>query len=288
MTLFLQIKLYNVVKAGEKMVVYADILIIVNFIVDYFLLLLSAKFLQKKVRLWRLIVAAAVGGFFSLYIFLPQTNFLCQIAIQLLMCMVLCFITFGFEGIKNFLRSVAVLFAVNFAYSGAMIAVWIVFKPYGMVINNSVVYFNISPIFLILFSVLGYFAVMVLRKLLKKSFSQNAYCFVTVHCDNRTIKLDGIVDSGNSLEDVFGISVIFITDKKVVSNVLGDEIQNPARFRKIPCNTVAGERLLDGYRIDKAQVVYENKKYDFKNPILAVSVTPLEDCKIIVNPENLV
>ena len=270
------------------MVVYADILILINFIVDYFLLLLSVKFLQKKVRLWRLIVAAAIGGFFSLYIFLPQTNFLFQVAIQLLMCMALCFITFGFGDVKNFLRSVAVLFAINFAYSGAMIAVWLIFKPYGMVINNSVVYFNISPIFLILFSVFGYFAVSILRKFLKRSFSQNVHCFVTVCCENRTLKLDGIVDSGNSLEDIFGISVIFITDKNVVLNVLGNEIQNPVRFRKIPCNTVAGERLLDGYRIDKAQVEYENKKYDFKNPILAVSVTPLEDCKIIVNPENLV
>lgn len=269
------------------MVVYADILMLVNFIVDYFLLSLTSHFLHKNPKLWRRLLGAAAGGVFSLYIFLPQTNFFFQSTVQLLMCATLCFISFGFGDIKTFLRSAAVLFCVNFAYSGAMIAVWLIFKPYGMVINNSVVYFNISPLFLILFSVIGYFTVLVLRKLLKKTFSENTYCDVTVNCGSNTLKLRGIIDSGNSLSDVFGISQIFITEENIVDALLGKQKQNPVRFRKIPCSTVAGERLLDGYRIDNAKVFYNNKKYEFKNPVLAVSGAPLNDCKIIINPENL-
>lgn len=269
------------------MVVYADILILVNFTVDYFLLRLAAHFLHKKPRFLRLILGAAIGGIFSLYIFLPQSVFAVQSAVQIAMCAVLCLATFGFENIKNFLRSAVVLFAVNFGYSGAMIAVWLVFKPYGMVINNSVVYFDISPIFLILFSVVGYFVVLILRKILKSAFLPNSYCDVTVECDNHSAKLRGIVDSGNSLTDVFGFSQVFITDGEIASAFLGEEMKNPIRFRKIPCSTVTGESLLDGFRIDGAVILYNNKKYNFKNPILAISTTPLDDCEIIVNPENL-
>ena len=270
------------------MTVYADILILVNFIVDYFLLLITSRFLHKKPRLWRLLTGALSGGLFSLYIFLPQSNFLFQSLVPILMCAMLCLIVFGFGDIKNFCRSVAVLFAVNFAYSGAMIAVWLLFKPYGMVINNSVVYFDISPLFLILFSVLGYFISVFLRRVLQKSFSQNTYCDVTVSCGDNISNLIGIADTGNSLKDVFGLSEIFITDERIVDKLLGCEKQNPTRIRKIPCGTVTGERLLDGYRIDHAAVVFNNKKYNFKNPILAVSTTPLDDCEIIVNPENLI
>lgn len=269
-------------------IVYADILILVNFVVDYFLLRFTAHFLRKKLRLWRLLTASFLGGIFSLYIFVPQSNFFVQIAVQLLMCAVLCFVCFGFESVKEFFWRSAVLFAVNFAYSGAMIAVWMLFKPYGMVINNSVVYFNISPIFLIVFSVVGYFGVLLIRRLLKKKFSQNVCCKVTLFCKNQSISLDGIVDSGNSLSDVFGVSQIFITEKKFAENLLGEEVKNLTRFRKIPCNTVAGDRLLDGYRIDKAKVFYNDKVYEFKNPVLAISATQLVDTKIIVNPENLV
>ena len=232
-------------------------------------------------------MSAAAGGVFSLYIFLPQTNFLCQSAVQLLMCAILCLISFGFGGIKTFLRNAASLFCVNFAYSGAMIAIWYIFKPYGMVINNSVVYFDISPLFLILFSIVGYFGVLLARRLLKKTFSQDTYCDVTVCCGGKTLNLCGIADTGNSLVDVFGLSEIFITEAAVIDALLGEQSKNTSRIRKIPCNTVTGERLLDGYRIDSATVRWGDKNYSFKNPILAVSQTPLADSKIIVNPENL-
>lgn len=267
------------------MVVYADILILVNFIVDYFLLGISSHFLHKKPRLWRLLSGAFAGGLFSLYIFLPQTNFLFEITVHILMCGIMCFITFGAYGAKDFFRCAAVLFAVNFAYSGAMIAVWYIFKPYGMVINNSVIYFNISPLFLILFSVIGYFCVLLLRRLLENTFPQNTKCEVTIYLADKKLYLCGIADTGNSLRDVFGISQIFITEETIVDAILGEEKQNPTRFRAIPCGTVTGEKLLDGYRIDKAEINYNKRKFEFKNPVLAVSHAPLDDCQIIVNPE---
>ena len=269
------------------MTVYADILMLVNFVVDYFLLLLSAKFLHIKTKLIRLILSAAVGGVLSLYILLPQSKIFLQIFVHILMSSVLVFVAFGFKNIKCFCRNTATLFCVNFAYSGAMIAVWLTFKPHGMVINNSIVYFDISPIFLILFSVIGYFVAIVIRKIFKKPFLQNTHCEVSLFCGDKKRVLNGIADTGNSLEDVFGISQIFITDKDIIDALLENEKQNPTRFRKIPCNTVSGKALLDGYRIDGANVLFENKIYNFKNPILAVSQTTLSDAKIIVNPKNL-
>lgn len=269
------------------MAVYADILILVNIIADYFLLLLACQFLHTHPRLWRMIVSAVVGGLFSLCIFLPQTNFLLESGIHILTCATMCLIAFGFENAKTFLRSVAVLFLVNFAYSGAMIAVWFLFEPYGMVINNSIIYFDISPLFLVLFSVIGYFVAMLLKKILKKPFLQNTYCDIELFCCDKKIITNGIADTGNSLKDVFGISQILITDKDTADMILCDQKQNPARFRKIPCDTIAGEKLLDGYRIDRAKIKFNNKEFRFENPILAVSTTPLRDAKIIVNPENL-
>lgn len=269
------------------MVVYADILILVNFAVDYFLLAICRRFINKKARLWRMLLSAALGGVFSLYILLPQSKFLLQCMVQVAMCMVLCWAAFGFENVKSFLRNTLILFCVNFAYSGAMIAMWLLFKPHGMVINNSVIYFNVSPLFLVLFSVVGYFAVMVLRRLFKKNFSQNVYCDVTLFCNNSSLSLQAIIDTGNSISDVFGISQIFIVDQNVITSLLKTEIDNPARFRKVPCNTVTGEKLLDGYRIDYADVHCDKNKYRFKNPILAVSQTSLKDCQLIINPETL-
>ena len=269
------------------MTVYADVLMLVNFVVDYFLLALTCRFLRLKPPLVRLLLSSAVGGVCSLYIFLPQTSFILNCLAHSFMCAVICLVAFGFENIKKFLRCAATLFCVNFAYSGAMIALWLVLKPKGMVINNSVVYFNISPLFLLLFSVLGYFIVILIRKIVKPPFLPNSKCQVSIWCGEKHLELSGIVDTGNSLEDVFGLSEIFITEACFADAILGEQKQNPARQRKIPCATVVGESLLDGYRIDKAEVVFNNKKHIFKNPILAVSGTAIAEAQIIVNPENL-
>ncbi len=266
------------------MTVYADILILVNFIVDYFLLLLTEKLLHKKIRLHRLLLGAATGGIFSLYIFLPQVNFVLEFLVHILMCAIMCFITFGFYGVKDFFRCEVSLFAVNFAYSGAMIAVWYFFEPDGMVINNSVIYFDISPLFLIVFSVLGYFIVSILKRCLEKTFPQNTKCEVTVCCGNKSLNLSGIADTGNSLSDAFGISQIFITEIDIVDVLLCGE-DRQTRYRAIPCDTVTGSEILDGYRIENAEILYNKRKYTFKNPVLAVSRVPLKDSKVIINPE---
>lgn len=269
------------------MVVYADILMLVNFVVDYFLLRLASKFLHRRAAIGRTLLSAAIGGICSLYIFVPKTNFFIETVIHIFICATLSVVAWKFESIKVFLRSTVVLVAVNFAYSGAMIAVWLVFKPYGMVINNSVVYFNVSPMFLIAFSVIGYFLTIALQKLLKKKFAQNTFCDVTLVCEENSVRLKGIVDTGNSLKDAFGLSQIFITDQEIVDMVLQQEKNNPTRLRKVPCGTIVGNGLLDGYRIDNVKINFENKDYEFKNAVLAISNERLVDCKLIVNPESL-
>lgn len=272
------------------MVVYADILVLVNFAADYFLLLLTSKLLHKKTRVLRLIGAAGLGGIFSLGIFLPQTHFLIEIIMHILMCSAMCLAAFKTRNFKDFLRNTVYLFCVNLIYSGAMIAVWYLFKPNGMVINNSVVYFNISPVFLIIFSIIGYFCVSVIRRIIEKSFPQNTECEVTVHCFDKDLKLFGIADTGNSLKDAFGMSEIFIVGKDTADTLLGNDKNNEfckPRYRAVPLNTVTGADILDGYRIDRAEVVCNKQILKFKNPVLAISHTPLKDCEIIVNPEIL-
>ncbi len=272
------------------MTVYADILFLINLIVDYFLLRLTAAMLRLKPRLWRLLLGAVAGGAFSLYIFLPQSHPVFEIIIHIIMCAILSVVTFGFKSLVAFFRASAVLFCVNFAYSGAMIALWFIFKPYGMVINNSVVYFNISPIFLIIFSVSGYFLTSLLRRLLAKKFPQSAQCEVMLFINERSINLSGIIDTGNSLKDTFGIAEIIIVSKDTADRLLGtnartDELS--CRYRAIPCTTVGGTEILDGYRIDHARIIYNNRNHFLKNVIIAISRAPLSGAQAIINPESI-
>lgn len=272
------------------MAVYADILILVNFAVDYFIIALAALILRIRLKLWRQLLAAFLGGLSSLYIFLPSSNPIIELTVHILICGILAFVCSYNGSLKAYFRFAVAIFAVNFAYTGAMIALWLVFKPYGMVINNSVIYFNISPVFLILFSVIGYFLAAFLKKLLAKKFSQSITCKIHTAVGQKTVTLDGIIDTGNSLKDVFGLSQIIISDSDAIKQLFGEHkssTEYKIRYRAIPCRTIAGRELLDGWRVDRAEVEYLNKKFILKNAVLAESKVPLIDCRAIINPDDL-
>lgn len=272
------------------LIVYADVLVFLNLVVDYFLLLATAKIIKIKTKVFRMVLASFVGGLFSLYIFFPVSNIFIETLIKLGFCLVMVLVAFGFLGFKDFLRNAIVLFLVMCGYGGIMVAVWYAFKPNGMVINNSVVYFNISTVWLVVFTVATYFILSLLKFVFSKSSQYAKVCSVWVSADNKSCSFEAIIDTGNSLEDVYGKSEIIIVDKFCVEKLFGStdyfSSKISPRYRLLPCGTVAGNSFLDGVRCDSGSITVNNKKILLNKPILAVSKVPLNDgYQGIVNPK---
>ena len=270
------------------LIVYADVLIFLNLIVNYFLLCACFKILKQTPKTIRVILSAAVGGLSSLYIFLPRLNILLEAFLKITTCALMVLICFGFKNAKAFLKNVGILFAVTCAYGGITFAFWLTFKPYGMVINNSIAYFNISPLTLIIFSVTAYLVFSISSFIFGKISKFAKKCSVTVFANNKSVRLEAIIDTGNSIEDVFSNSQIIIADQTQVNKLFSTEDKNSSRYRILPCNTVSGSSILEGFRCDSAIVINENTKTVLQKPILAISKTDLKDgYNAIINPEAI-
>ena len=74
------------------MVVYADILIVTNFIVDYFLLAITGKAVKQVPSLLRSLLAALFAACGSLIIFLPEQNAALRLLFRLSLGYVICLI----------------------------------------------------------------------------------------------------------------------------------------------------------------------------------------------------
>lgn len=258
-------------------------------IVDYFLLLCTKRFVKRKATTVRMVLASLEGGLFSLYIFLPQSAVIVELLVRMIVCFFMSLTAFGFLNFKEFMKNSGSLFLITCLYAGIMTAVWKLFKPNGMVINNSVVYFNISATALITFTVLFYFLFIFFSKIFISSNKFAQKCEITAVLDDTQTKLEAIIDTGNSISDVFGNSEIIIIDKTQANKILGSSYEVSkrlkTRYRAIPCTTVSGCDMLDGYRIDTAEVKTDCKKVILKNPILAISKVKLENNIGIVNPK---
>lgn len=278
------------------MVVYADVLIVLNLFVNFFILQLTCRICKETYRFIRLIFAALVGAVFSLYIFLPKTGIVTETVFRLMVSALIVLLGFGFDSIKSFIRRIGVFFAVSFLYAGGMMGIWTVFKPNNLAINNGIVYVGISPTVLISTTLFVYVILSLIRFFAKKQAYEGKRCKLKITYKNSETEITALVDTGHSLVDPISGSQVIIVEKSVTDRLnlklpcyaLGTKGDLPEGFRVIPYSSVGGHGLLSAFTPDRIEIENKGEFREIKNTVIALSEEPLgEDYKGIVNPETL-
>lgn len=267
-----------------KQTIYVDVLVGVNLFINYFLLLATAKFLLLPFKRKRLILASAAGAAYSLTILLPQINPVLSVLVKLLMSASIVWAAFGYGGINSFIKKTAVFYIINFAFAGLMTALWYFLSPSGLIIRNSVVYFDISPLMLIALTVLCYVLITLLNRITGRQMPQKLFCRVKVRRGGASCVFSAKVDTGNSLKEPFSGYPVVVAYEKAVSSVIPD---GGTGVRLVPYGTVSGEGLLKAFKPDGFTVLYGKQEAEIKNVYVAVSKTKPGDCDALLNPELL-
>ena len=102
-------------------VIYVDTLFLLNAMVDYLLLLASARLAGEPLARLRFLLGAALGGLYAVAIFLPGLSFLarppCRLAAAVLMVLA------AFWKSRRLLRQVVIFFALSCAFGGGVLAI---------------------------------------------------------------------------------------------------------------------------------------------------------------------
>ena len=272
------------------MVIYADVLFILNTVTDYFLIKLSGVILNRGARFWRICLSAVLGGLSSFYIFLPRLNIAIDIPIKILICAILIFTAFGFENAKIFIKLTALLFAVTFLLGGVISAFVFCFHPDNIYINNSIPYIDIDPVVFIVSGIIYYIIAVTVKTFTEQQGELAKECKLSLFLKNSEYIISGLIDTGNSLSDVFGLSEIIIAEKSTVEmlNKSLPATDKQRRFRTVPVKTVSGEAILEGIRIDKAIIKSDENEKTLFNPVIVASNTEIKDgFGAIINPRSI-
>lgn len=229
--------------------VYIDVLITVNVFIDFFLLLCTKRFLNIRAKLIRIILGSLLGGILSLTALLPEIPFGINIAADVAFAALIVFVTFGRTEPKNYIKRIAVYFCSSFIFCGIMIFVYTAFKPNGMGIYNDIVYFDISPVLLIILTLICYFILKLIRRLTKGELAKNV-CKVELEFGGSRAEFDAIVDTGCNVKEPFSSDYVIIAEKNLLDAVKFDE----SKLRVIPFNSLGGNGLLKGYKPDIVKI----------------------------------
>lgn len=252
-----------------NLTIYADVLFCVNFIIDYFLLQLTAKISKSPCKFARQLAAAAFGAACSFIILLPSAGAFLICVFRLVTAAATVVIAFGFFSKQCFLKRTICFYLSSLLFSGTVFLLWSTLKPNGMFFKNGIMYYKLSAPILIGVSAAVYAIITVALRFFKRNSA--VVCRVTVKDGGVCEQITALVDSGNLLKEPFSQKPVMLLDKRYEDIFCG----NGKPHRVIPYSTVSGSGVISGFQPDS--VTYEAG--GVSTPIdvyLAVSKTPLE------------
>lgn len=259
---------------GDKMKIYLDLIMILNFFIDFTLLLTVSLVLKRNISITRIMIGAFFGGISILFLFFNINNLFLFI-LKFLIAIIMSLITFKYKNLKYTLINLLYLYIVSIILGGFLYLLNIEFsyKKVGIIfINNGL---SINFIFLIIISPLILYIYIKQSNLLKYNYSN--YYNIKIINENKTYKYTAYMDSGNVLVDsLTKKSVILIDKRKLLFNI--------KEFRLIPYMGVNGVNMIKVVKIDK--LLFNDKEYN--NVLLGIiDDISLDGIDVILNRKLL-
>lgn len=268
------------------MVVYVDVLIVLNLYINYFLIRATAMIMRRVCSRKRSVLSAFIGALGSLVILLPELPFFCVVLFKLALGALVMFITFGKQKPADLAICVLFFLVVSFTFGGAMLALWTFAAPLGMVWSNGTAYFNIPIGAIIAFTAAAYCIMRLVGFIADRRLRCNKISTVRVSANGSEIELRGLCDTGNELCDIFSGKPVVVCRFGSIAPLLPQNVLEyfnggiPEGLRVVPCRTISAEALIP---IFKADISVDGKAAD---GFVGVTKNPLGDgVDCIFNPK---
>lgn len=276
------------------MIVYADVLFFLNSVIDYFLIGITAIFMRIKIRTFRQIMAALLGGIFSFYIFLDIENLAVDLLYRIITTTILIFCSFGYKHFLFFIKSVSVFFISSVFLFGLTFILYRSFNFSKIVINNTYFYFNFSPLFAIFLTFVTFLTIKLFRRFSSRKLISKE-CVVEFSIEGSYIKANAYIDTGNLAKDYLSDSELCFVSESLFSRFTGcnsiSEIleikEYQSRYRTIPITTLNETSLLDGLRCDAGKIYLDKNVYSLYKPIIVISNNLPKNFDVIVSAKTL-
>ena len=240
-----------------KQTVYADVLLALNFFINYFLLLSVGRIMRSPISRTRLCLGAAFGAACSLMLFLPAVNVFISCLVKLVISSVMVLIAFRQGSLRTFGRTMLVCCAVTFGFGGAMLALWITVAPSGMYYRNGTVYFSLSPEFVAAVTVACYSVITLAGRICRRLELRSGECSAVIRSEGSARSLRLLFDTGNMLTEPFSGLPVIVARKSALGRTLPEGFptgQTAGNLRVIPYSAVGSEGLLCAFRPECAEI----------------------------------
>ncbi|HBZ10365.1 MAG TPA: sigma-E processing peptidase SpoIIGA [Bacillus bacterium] len=213
------------------MTIYLDVIWFLNFLVDCLLLWITAIFLKRYVKAWKILLGGLLGSSLILLAITPlaaaASHPIVKMGVSL--CMVLT--VFGFKRLKSFLSCLLTFYFSTFLMGGILMGTHY-FLTYDLKLRTAVSLESIrgfgDPVSWLFvaaaFPIAWHFSRKRVEDLTISSIEYDVLIDVTIEINGLNIQLKGLIDSGNQLYDPISKTPVMIASISSFKEQLPHEI----------------------------------------------------------------
>ena len=203
-------------------VVYLDVLFLLNFVIDYLLLLAGARITGEPFSRLRLGGGALLGAAYAAAIFLPGFDWLSCPACKICAGVAMVLISFGTS--RRLLRLTLVFFAVSAALGGVILALQLLGTG-GLTLENGVLYTGFDLRLLLVTVILSYVVMsLIFRRTARHGGVQRDLCNAKIALGGRCVSVTVLLDTGNTLTDPTRNRPVLVVDGNLLRKILPETI----------------------------------------------------------------
>ena len=204
-------------------VIYVDSVFFLNALMDYLILLATARFSGIPLRRRRYFLAALLGGIYAAGCFFPGGQFLSESPVKAAAGVLLGLIAFGGE--THLMRLMILLFAVSCALAGSVLALGVI-SGGNIPAINGIFYTDISLRVLLIAATAAYLVFAVVFRTGANHHIRGEMMPVHLSIGGKTVSFSALYDTGNSLQEPIHGNPVLVVSRGTLDPLLPKEVRH--------------------------------------------------------------
>ena len=281
-------------------ILYGDILLLIDFCMNFFVLYTTGIILRRHVKMICMFFASLIGGIYSVAKIFISGNDVVDCLISLSVGFLMCYICFG---AYSFFKTAIVFLGTSALVGGIMFGAYFLLGSYHTEIYGDTIEYAYSHVPVWLFIVLAFVSMIIswLFSYIGRERSEEIEQEVYIEYHGKKIKTKLLLDTGNlAKEPISGLNVILI-DKQTAKNIIGLELYKAVmnhstaellsnRFRLICASGIDGiKHTYFAFLPEKILLKRRNNEVELKAYIgICEAEVAFGDCNGLIHPSVIV
>lgn len=275
------------------MIIYIDVVLIENLIMNVIILLATGLILKEKIKIIRLLLAGMLGAIYSVVSYMSILQIYSSVILKIVLSFVIIYIAFNPQTMKKMWKDILLFYLTSFVFGGAAFALIYVVKPQDILMKNGLFLGTYPLKTIILGAIISFIIIITAFTVVKSKITKkDMFCEIEIQLNGKKIETTTMIDTGNLLKEPITNTPVIVVEHTLLYDCIPKEILNHleellggnfdnipeeikteyiSKLKFIPFSSLGKQNgMLLGIKAEAIKIKSENKEEKKENIIVGI------------------